>query len=195
MNEVQLTPDWNSIEETVFTLSQDHLKEFFKGHQAETFYGFCIDCNSTYGGLCLAMNSLEALSREAEKCCRDHWFYAGKTLQQAEEELRWEIGAWSYFDLTNTETWHRAWQPIYDMISALTSEQPESVYDDGTDIEEVFMQMACRVLLRLDDAGLFQSIRKSADFRLLCLDHDEELWIGEARLEHVRHSVNDDLVG
>lgn len=184
-----MTLDWDAIEETLFTLSRDHLQEFLKTHRDETFYGFCIDCNSTYGGVCLAMNTPELLTQEAQRCIQDHRAYVGKKLQEVEDELRWEVSAWGYYDVSKTETWDRDWKPIYEMISKLTSEQPDSAYDDGTDIEEAFMQMACRVLLKLETDEPFESMRKSTDFRAICLDHDEELWVGEGRLEFVRQSL------
>jgi len=53
---------------------------------------------------------------------------------------------------------------------------------------EKFLLTCCRALVRAEKTGAFHGLSKTPDFRVACIDHDEDLASGDERLESVRES-------
>lgn len=111
------------FKDTLAPICIEEIKRFAQEHPDETFYGFALSCNVTYGIVLLAFNSIEALNRGSRM--DDDFFpghpadmaeelnkirenlqsmgYAGdkpsdsnNAAQQQAEHYKWHIGNWTY---------------------------------------------------------------------------------------------------
>lgn len=181
--------DWEAIEEKLFSLSVEHLRKFAENHSAEVFYGFSFTCGSIYGDVLMQMNTPELLRSTAEHYLIE-WSqkHPERTLADWEDELRWSLGDWGYFEIADSEEWDREWGKNSSEIDEAVMAQPESAWEstDKAAIPELFMRMVCRVLIKMEDWNLFDQFQKTEDFRTTCIDHNETLAEGDERLNYMR---------
>jgi hypothetical protein len=183
--------DWRSTEETLFSLLHGDIEQFAPQHQAEEFYGFFLDYDPYYGTVYPSLNTLELLRQRAETYKYDVQsiggpgtapdLYADKTIGEIEERLRWSPADWGYLQINRRDLWRQHWAPIRKII--------EDVRDEDDSFEEQFRVMACRLLIRIEDSGVLDLLRRTQDFGALCADSDETLDVARARLERIRQDV------
>jgi hypothetical protein len=53
-----------------------------------------------------------------------------------------------------------------------------------------FMESMCRVAIRLENSGAFDSLSRAPNFKIFVTDHDEADEVAWARLEAVRRRLN-----
>lgn len=175
--------DWVELEERLFRLVVYETKAFAQTHQQEVFYGYGFDCNANYGDVLLCVNTEEALFKRARKYGKYSEGEKGSVKEWA-SDLRWSFGDWKYqgFNLESGK-WQSEWGDVNLLIEkAVTG----LAYNDMREITEQFMDMACRVLLRLERQNILACFLQSPDFRIVCADHDEDINHGDKRLELVR---------
>jgi hypothetical protein len=167
--------DWHSLEDAITAAITKHVASFSSAHPDETFYGFALDCNAYYANVLFCLNTTESLEASARE-------YAGSEdpdeIENQKEDLTWGLGDWRYhaFNLDSDE-----WQddvPMLDDFAELPSD---------LDTEE-FLVTCCRALIRAEQAGAFLPLRRTADFRVACIDHDEDVHAGDRRLDRTRTS-------
>ena len=170
--------DWNAFENELVAAIETQIERFASKHTKETFYGFALDCNAEYGDILLCVNTCDALAKTASQYLK---LRPNSTLQSEIDSLRWALGDWKYqgFNI-NTRLWSKQYG-----ASLAKSDAPI-----GYEGIEQFMVSACRSLLRVEDSGVFNKLSRTGDFRVACVDHDENIDEGDVRLKRVRESVS-----
>ena len=168
--------DWHELETALTRAIAGQVAEFAQSHVDEEFYGFAIDCNGYYANVLLCLNTPDALTASARN-------YAGtdapEVIERQMADLRWGLGDWKYhgFNL-DSPTWPDA-VPMLEDFAELPSE---------ADTEQ-FIETCCRALLAAERQGAFSPLKCTADFRVACIDHDEDLQGGDTRLARVRETL------
>jgi len=174
--------DWPKIEATIFSLASDDIRKFAAKHTDEVFYGFFMDCNSIHGDVLLHMNTPDKLRQGVEAARnKNPEYYANMSVEELEDKWRWEAGDWGYFEINTWDIWKHKWWPI--------AKQIERYIEEDMSAAETFMRSACRVLLKLESAGLFKLFRATDYFAIWCADHDESLQDAKKRLDAVRGGI------
>ena len=108
------------------------------------------------------------------------------TIEQQMEKRRWDFGSWDYFQLLTT--------PDVAEIAAAFQQLAEKI--DGSNAEMLMkgdlLDMACRVIVRLERAGAFDALRRTPDFRVICIYREPTMESDEEtaqRLSRVRNSL------
>ena len=183
--------DWHSIQATLFSLVRSDIEVFASSHKAEQFYGFYLDCNSYYGDVLPCLNTPDLLRRDAKlkkfdltakvgKMLR-HELYADYSVDEIEERLRWSPGDWNYIQINQWDKWRQHWKPVCTLI--------ENVRDDDESFEEQFMEMACRLLIQIEQSGVLNLLQLTPDFATMCADHDESDDASRSRLDRIRRQA------
>jgi hypothetical protein len=171
--------DWIGLENHLADALTDEVRRFATRHDHETFYGIALDCNAYYANVLLCANTPTALDEAAAR------YANGRPIDDdaERESLRWGLGDWKYqgFNL-DSDAWRERMAPRLDEFAELPS--PEDT--------ERFLVACCRVLLRLEGSGLFRDLQTTPDFRVACIDHDEDLTQGDARLDRIRSQLRAD---
>ncbi|MGR8932877.1 MAG: DUF4303 domain-containing protein [Gammaproteobacteria bacterium] len=175
MQEPCANVDWKGLEEALLSAITSQVEVFAKNHPEETFYGFALDCNAYYADILFCLNTPESLEEAARK-------YADggdeAAISHEKEELEWGLGDWKYqgFNL-DTPIWETE-VPMLDEFAELPSSQDT----------EKFLITCCRALMRAEKKGAFLVLRRTPDFKVACIDHDEDVEAGDSRLNRVRES-------
>jgi hypothetical protein len=178
--------DWARAEDAWFNAMRRGLVEVADKHSHEEFYGAFFDCNSYYIGFQVHLNTEAGLREKAKEYRMKHAsLYPGWSVEQLMEHLRWSGGDWKYFEALTLPS-----SPEVDLMhKQLTRSRDESREADvWQDFEERYMEMCCRVVIRLDKSGVFEEYRRTSDFRFVCVEEDESFQAGEDRLNRIRGS-------
>ncbi|NHZ89428.1 DUF4303 domain-containing protein [Massilia sp. CCM 8733] len=179
-------PDLLPIEDQLFALSVESIRQFAAEHQDESFYGFGIDCMADMGMFLLCFNSEAAFAGTAREYIERFQYSAAQLA-----ELKTNFGDWKYQDF-NQEQPH--WDPGWDTYREAISDY---LTDDDIDIDEAnayveqLMRCVCRVLVRIERSGILERTRMDRGFTTAVMDHDETLQEATVRLNSVRAEFND----
>lgn len=167
--------DWQALEQALFDSIKAQVEAFSKTHQDDVFYGFAIDCNAYYANVLFCLNTLESLDETAKEYA-DHDDEASVT--QEKSELEWSLGDWQYvgFNL-DSPSWEDE-VPFLEQYSELPDDQQT----------EEFLNTCCRALVHAEQDGAFSVLNCTDNFRVACMDHDEDIETGDRRLERIRAS-------
>lgn len=184
--------DWQSIQATLFSLVRGDIEAFAPQHPFEQFYGFFLDCNSYYGDVLPCFNTPALLRHRAETYKNDLQsiagpavmpdLYASKTVPQIEDELRWSPGDWGYLQINRWDQWRNYWDTIFKSIEDARDE-------DESSFCERFMEMACRLLIQIEDSGVLSLLSRTPGFASMCADHDETPDDSRRRLAAIRKAA------
>jgi hypothetical protein len=196
--------DWVKLEDRLYSLCVEEIERFAQAHADETFYGFALDCNSDYGEVFLCLNTPEDLHQRAVHYSTaplsPGWEEIGrrmaerfgipyeppplKSVEENEDRLRWSLGDWKYHAF-NSDQWHTEWEPFQEAVTDASMDEDD---DDSSssELQTQFMRAACRVLLRLESAGVFEALQRTDDFKTWVADHDESHEDSWERLASVR---------
>jgi hypothetical protein len=148
------------------------INDFLKDHPDEVFYSLAFACNSRIGEINLSMNTEKA-------------FFTTPGEHRTPEEiysLRYSVEDWKYacFD------------------SEKISE--ELLYEISQNLSEKEWRLFCNKLLLLfteilidfSKTECFKRIPVTDNFKLICIDHDEELYKSELRMHNLLESEDSD---
>lgn len=147
--------------EELVPLLEKALAAFLDAHQGERYYCFALDCNAAYAEINLCLNTEEAfedfLNRYRQGPC------AGPS-ESPEDllDLRYNTGNWKY--------------QCFETFYTLEEDRLQARY--GDDEEALLRDMTAfnhDLLKRLLATDAFRRIPKTDDFRVLCIDHDEDV--------------------
>jgi hypothetical protein len=170
--------DWLAFEKELAVAIEAQIWRFAPKHIKEAFYGFGLDCNASYGDILLCLNTPQALAKSAATYLSHR---PSSSLQAETDSLRWALGDWKYHGFNiNTREWPRHYGAALSKSNELERRE---------DIEQ-FMVSACRALLRIERSGILSSISRTDDFRVCCMDHDENILEGDRRLHQLRGSIS-----
>jgi hypothetical protein len=164
-----MTIAWADIENRLYELCASEIRRFAKANSDETFYAFALDCNSEYGDVLLCLNTPDELRRGGN-------------------DVRWSLGDWKYQGFESGE-FEKAWRRYARSVTEACMEEEEDERTFLKPTQDQFMRTACRVLVRLELTNVFESLRRTDDFKTWVADHDEldeESW---GRLDSVRQQM------
>jgi hypothetical protein len=166
--------DWLAFEGKLADLLEADLLRFAQEHQDETFYSLALDCNAAYCDILMSANTPDALRVAASRYAEDQ---SAGSIHAAEEVLRWGLGDWKYhgFNLKDPDDRKRYRSVLPGGDELHSSEECER-----------FLIAACRAILTIERRNVLATLSKTKDFRLACIDHDEDFASGAARLERAR---------
>ena len=100
---------------------------------------------------------------------------------------RWELGDWHYQGF-NSKEFNRSWRRFDSVVIKRCMDEEEDGRTFMTPTQTRFMEAACRVLVRLEQDGAFDVLRRTPNFATLAMDHDESESVARARLRRIRRS-------
>jgi Domain of unknown function (DUF4303) len=169
--------DWLFFENSLVRLLETDIANFAKQHPEEIFYGLALDCNAANCDVLLCANTPIALRDAAITYSRDG---TEQSIATESEELRWGLGDWKYHGI-NFEP-RENWLQYHSALSGIDELQhPEDL--------EQFLASACRALLKLERNDVLQRLKRTPDFRLACIDHDESISDSDERLNALRKAT------
>lgn len=161
--------NWDEYEEILYNGLEEAVYRFAEKYKSIEFYGLCIDCNAEYGDVLLHFNTEEDIEKN-------------------NKEDKWDVGDWEYFDVIDelekddgffNNAWGKHKQNcVYKMYSVESSEG----FDCCEAPVEEFMLMMSKIAIRLKLSPAVGYLRKTRDFKLVAVDHDEEMKDGFLRI-------------
>ncbi len=203
---------WTELEDRLYDLGAADIERFAAAHPTEEFYGFALDCNSAYGNVLLCLNTPKFLRAAISGShlppeVKDGYEKAKRSIEEAlgmkvyedesemapekrEIELRWSLGDWKYQGF-NSDAFDSGWRSFEGAVHKCCVDEEEDEETFMTPTQDHFMRMACRVLIRLESAGVFNTLNRTHDFETFVADHDE--WDEESwrRLNSVRNETRE----
>lgn len=172
---------WDEIEERLYQATAAALRHFSKDHPSESFYGFAFACNADYGEVMLCLNTAAGLRATVAQR------YASWSAEEVETRLKWNPGDWEYANFNTKppyeDAWDAAWSDTQEAIAEATFD------DDGEDIPEIFLGVACRVMIALERNDEFRLLQRDPAFATFVTDHDESQGDAWERLRMARHDT------
>jgi hypothetical protein len=171
--------NWKKVEQRLRDASTEAIRAFARDHPAETFYGFCFDCNADYGEVGLSLNTEEDLWAHAAS------HYPSYSQREVEGELRWSSGDWKYTGFNTDPPYAKAWEAAWEE----TQEAIHGAYidDENAGVPRRFLESVCRVLIAMEKDGGLEPISRAEGFKTLVTDHNETNEDSWARLLRVRN--------
>jgi tetratricopeptide (TPR) repeat protein len=202
MSPQEVSSLWERFEQMLYAASCAALEAFAAEHASETWYGLIFDCNADYGDILMCLNTESDLA----KCISEHYSHYGPA---EKERLRWNAGDWTHQGFNRDgkagKAWDRAWRLFQKEtgleLGDLTSELKERLADDPDELDdergqrvwrevnEQFLTAVCRVLLRMEESGVFTRLKTTADFGTFVNDHDETDSDSWDRLTRIRLEI------
>jgi hypothetical protein len=185
--------DWVAAEEK---LVADATKQFPKIAKAlardepgTDIYGLCFEGDLVYTAVQAHANTEAKLREYAEQAQRPMPpfragpTFPGRTTEEVMEEWRWDAGGWKYVPLYPGPPLKGIAAAFKRLADAVGYNKAEMAMKDD------LMTMACRAVIRLERAGVFDVLPRTPRFRVNCIyreraiESDEE---SERRLRRVR---------
>jgi len=170
--------DVEKIKNELLSFTQKSVTEFLEENPTLIFYAFAFDCNADYAEINLCLNTESSF----EKILQSYQTGEFAEHYQSEEELyelKYSTGDWEYQCFATTYV--------------LTDEEAAAIYDFETEYENQandLMNLFGETLLDFILTDEFNSIPKTDDFKILCLNHDESIESAELRLNQIKDSRN-----
>lgn len=146
--------------EQILNFTRQEVAQFLAHHPNETFYAFAFDCNAEYGELNLCFNT----ETEFQKMLSE--YYPDRADNQTSppdyNELKFNTGNWGY--------------QCFATLYVMSEDKLCQIYstDINRQVNEL-MIIFTKAIIRFKHDSVYQSIAKSTDFRVICIDHDENI--------------------
>ena len=164
--------DKDKLISQVTEFAQASVSAFLEENEGSVFYAFAFDCNSEYASVGLSFNTEE----EFKKTLDDYQSTShGEYYKTPEgiDELRYNPGDWEYV--------------CFEILDPVSEDELAAVYGTDPDRQSAeFMDIFTRALVEFTKTPEYAKIPKTADFKIICIDHDEDLADAEERLNQIR---------
>lgn len=140
---------------------QEAVDAFLAEHPGLRYYCFAFDCNAAYSEINLCLNTEADFVQTLQRYQEGPY---GDSYQAAEdiEDLRYNTGDWEY------QCFATFYMLEEDAIEMLYGEDEEALLTD-------MMRCNYELLAALCKTDAFARIPKTEEFRVLCIDHDEDV--------------------
>lgn len=178
---------WHSLRSLMTAYSEHKLREFAAAHASETFYCLCVYFDSIYGDYFLYLNDPDS-ARQLAVHCKEVFttLYGERSIEDVESEVKWNCGDFRYGFVNLDDLWKSIWRPIQHLFESLNPAVGRQGEAELLLFGEKFADTACLVALDLERSPVLDLLRRTSDFRVICVDHDETFADSEARLNRVR---------
>ena len=176
--------DLKSYEGVLVKATEETLKEFLKTHGSEVFYGLCFDCSAEYGTVQISMNTEREFEKTAANYVKDYNYS-----EQQIKDLKNNSGVWFFQGINHDyDFWTQCRdyeQKIEEYVfnRHIPSETSEQLVDE-------VLTMFTRGLLRFEQSEVFKKIKRTNDFKLIILDHEESFEDGLNRMTAVKEFMS-----
>lgn len=176
---------WASIRALLTASSEAKLEEFASKHKKESFYCLCVYFDRCYGDFFLYLNVPEEARKTAERSKKLYPdMYKKKSVEQIEKQSKWNCGDFKYRLFgEEDEGFARFWEPVKAAYEWLVEQMSEQM---SVNFQELGISAACLTALDLEGSDVLKLIKKTPDFRVICVDHDETIEESSARLKRIR---------
>lgn len=158
------------------------VKKFLKENSKLTFYAFGYDCNAEYAEVNLCFNTEEAFEKTLKSYQKGEFAESYQSDEDI-EDLKFNTGDWDY----------QCFDSIYLLsdkeLTKIFNQLPEDNYVSWNQFLQELMEIFCEALLEFSQTDVYKSIPKTEDFRVICIDHDEDVSDAQERLESVKEKV------
>lgn len=168
--------DYNKIQKELLAFTKTEVSNFLTEHPNEIFYAFAFDCNAEYAEVNLCFNTESAFSALLSESQSGKYKASYQTAEQI-NELKYNTGDWEYQSFST--------QYVLGEDELFGDEDDENEDEDGEPnkaITENLLLHFSKVLIEFTKTEEFQKIPKTPDFKVFCIDHDEDLDEAELRL-------------
>jgi hypothetical protein len=187
--------DWEAAEEKLLADATKHLpkiaKAFAKNSPGAQLYGLCFEGDLVYTAVQAHANTEAGLREYAERAQRPNPpikprpSFPDWTVEQVMEHWRWDVGGWKHMPFYST--------PEFSDIAAAYQRLADDIGSGEAEIamKDDLMTMACRAIVRLERAGVFDPIPQTPEFRVLCIYRERAIESDEEsarRLKRIRRS-------
>lgn len=112
-----------------------------------------------------------------------------KDFADGDLEAQWGFGDWLYHAINYDDAWVQAWGDIELAIANASNMLSNNrKYREMELLCHAFLEMASRAVLRVAQSESVARLNRTADFQVLCVDHDEGPLEAFARFEAMRDS-------
>lgn len=163
--------DWAAFEVALTAALEAEITAFAAQHREDIFYGLALDCNAYYADILLCANTNKALDDAVTRYTKPE--DPPEEITRVRGELTWSLGDWQHqgFNLDSA-----LWQHAMDSRLKALAEQDT----------EQFLVSCCRALVAVERGAAMLQLNRTGDFKVVCIDHDESVAEGSARLSAAR---------
>lgn len=172
--------DFNKVESDLLAFTKTEVSKFLAEHPDEVFYAFAFDCNAEYAEVNLCFNTEDAFAATLTEYQSGEYKDSYQSTEQI-NELKYSTGDWEYqcfetmYALTEEE-----------LFGEDDEEQEENEEEASSELAENLLLHFSKTLMEYTKTEEFQKIPKTADFKVFCIDHDEDLEEADLRLSNLQ---------
>ena len=165
----------NQIKNDVLQFVKKGVNNFLNEKKDLVFYAFALDYNADHMSIGISFNTDDAFTKTL------HSYQTANSYQTEESihELKYEPGDWDYICVD-----------YYEIKANLWTFSPDWEDEDFERQANNLMEIFCEVLVEFEKTEEFISIPKVDGFKVMCIDHDEDVEIANKRLDSVRQKNN-----
>jgi hypothetical protein len=174
--------DWAAAEEKLVREATTAFREIAVEYRDDELYGVCFECDLVYTAVQAHANTNEGLREYAKRFDTS----PDVSIDEQIELARWDVGGWHYFPIFETPDFADIAEAFRQLVQKVGGHEAEMMMKDD------MMEMACRAVVRLERAGVFDSLRRTPEFRVLCIYREPAIEPDEVstqRLNRVRESL------
>jgi hypothetical protein len=163
--------DFKKIEAELLDFTKTAVSKFLAEHPNEVFYAFAFDCNAAYAEVNLCFNTEAAFAETLADYQSGEYKDSYQSAAQI-NELKYSIGDWEY----------QSFETKYVLTEDELFGDEDEEEEPGNEITETLLLHFSKILIEFTKTEEFQKIPKTADFKVFCIDHDEDLEEADLRL-------------
>ncbi|RAJ31135.1 DUF4303 domain-containing protein [Pedobacter cryoconitis] len=171
--------DFNKIQNELLAFTKTEVSKFLAAHPDEVFYAFAFDCNAEDAEVNLCFNTESAFSTLLAESQSGKYKASYQTVEQI-NELRYNTGDWEYQSFATTYVLSEE-----ELFGDDEDDDHEETEDDEGAANEHTQNLLLhfsKTLVEFTKTEEYQKIHKTPDFKIFCIDHDENLDEAELRM-------------
>ena len=156
----------------IVEFAQASVSSFLQENAGLVFYAFAFDCNAEYASVGLSLNTEDDFKKSIDyyqSTAHGEYYKTPEGIY----EIRYNPGDWEYV--------------CFETFEPVTEDELAAVYGRDMDRQvDEFMDIFTHALVEFSKTAEYEKIPKTADFKVICIDHDEDLADAEERLNKIR---------
>jgi hypothetical protein len=155
------------IKKSLLDFTIKTVEKFLKENPKLEFYAFAYDCYAEYAEVNLCFNTEKAFEKTLKNYQTRKFSRVYQTASEI-ENLKYNTGNWEYqcFDTTYILT--------EEQLNEIFNDLPDDNYASWKKFVEKLMELFCECLIDFAKTETYRKIPKTKDFKVFCIDHDED---------------------